>query len=46
MTQSRDSLISLSDTLYYHCISRCVRALFYVEMIATQGKTLSIVANG
>jgi len=28
MTQSRDSLISFSDTLYYHCISRCVRRAF------------------
>jgi len=28
MTQSRDSLISLSDSPYYYCISRCVRRTF------------------
>ncbi len=25
MTQSRSSIVSVSDTPYYHCISRCVR---------------------
>ncbi len=28
MTQSRDNLISLVDTFYYHCISRCVRRAY------------------
>jgi hypothetical protein len=28
MPQSRKSQISLIDTLYYHCVSRCVRQSF------------------
>jgi len=28
MTRARESIIDLEDTLYYHCICRCVRRAF------------------
>ncbi|MCG6202659.1 transposase [Psychromonas antarctica] len=41
MTQSRSSLISLSDTPYYHCISRCVRRAFLCGEDQYSGKSFS-----
>jgi len=41
MTQSRSSLISLVDTPYYHCISRCVRRAFLCGEDQYSGKSFS-----
>ena len=41
MTQSRASLISLVDTPYYHCISRCVRRAFLCGEDNYSGKSYS-----
>jgi len=41
MTQSRSSLISLVDTPYYHCISRCVRRAVLCGEDKYSGKSFS-----
>ena len=38
MTQKRSSLISLSDTCFYHCVSRCVRRSYLCGVDAYSGQ--------
>ncbi len=41
MTQARKSQISISDTSYYHCISRCVRRAYLCGVDKENGKDYS-----
>ena len=38
MTQSRETIISINDTAYYHCVSRCVRRAFLCGQDHYSGK--------
>ena len=40
MTKPRSSIVSVSDTPYYHCISRCVRLAFLCGEDAYSGQFL------
>lgn len=41
MTQARSTQISLQDTCYYHCISRCVRRAYLCGQDPLTGKTFN-----
>ncbi len=41
MTQARNTQISITDTQYYHCVSRCVRRAFLCGKDKHTGKSYS-----
>jgi len=45
MTQPRQSQVSLSDTLYYHCISCSVRRTYLCKIVGVQFYTINRYYN-
>jgi hypothetical protein len=46
MPQSRKTQVSLIDTPYYHCVSRCVRRSFFAVQISIRGRVTSTAEVG
>jgi hypothetical protein len=46
MPQSRKTQVSLIDTSYYHCVSRCVRGFFCAVWISIRGRVTNIAVVG